>query len=128
MITTQLSVFVENKVGRLSEILNAFSEHHIDIRALSIAENSEFGILRLIVSETERAYDILKREGFVVKKTEVLSLPMTDQAGALAELVDKLSENEIAIEYLYAFVSRENNVAYVIMRVDDIEKAEKLFA
>lgn len=127
MFATQLSVFVENKVGRLSEILNTFGEHHIDIRALSIAENSEFGILRLIVSETERAYDILKREGYIVKKTEVLSLPMDDKPGALAKLVDKLSEAGIGIEYLYAFVSRDESGANVVLRLDDPEKAAKLF-
>ncbi len=127
MFATQLSVFVENKVGRLSEILNSFSAHHINMRALSIAENSEFGILRLIVSETERAYDILKREGFIVKKTEVLSLPIEDKPGALAAIVDKLSENNIAIEYLYCFVSKEEDGANVVLRVDDPEKAGKLF-
>ena len=127
MFATQLSVFVENKTGRLSEILNTFSEHHIDIRALSIAENSEFGILRLIVSETERAYDILKREGFIVKKTEVLSLQMEDKPGALAQLVDKLSDAGVGIEYLYAFVSREDGGANVVLRLDDTEAAQKLF-
>ena len=127
MFTTQLSVFVENKTGRLSELLNAFKENRINIRALSIAENSEFGILRLIVSETARAYDILKREGFIVKKTEVLSLPMADKPGALAELVDKLSSNDIGIEYLYAFVSTEDGGANVVLRLDDPEKARKLF-
>ncbi len=126
MFATQLSVFVENKTGRLSEILNAFSEHHINIRALSIAENSEFGILRLIVKETERAYDILKREGFIVKKTEVISLPLEDKPGALAKIVDKLSEEGVGIEYLYAFVSPENG-ANVVFRLDNPEKGGKLF-
>lgn len=126
MIATQLSIFVENKTGRLSELLKALKDSRINIRALSIAENSEFGILRILVSETARAYDILKREGFIVKKTEVISLPMEDKPGALAELVDKLSAEEIGIEYLYAFVSPEDG-ASVVLRLDDQEKARKLF-
>ena len=126
MIATQLSIFVENKTGRLSELLKALKDSRINIRALSIAENSEFGILRILVSETARAYDILKREGFIVKKTEVISLPMEDKPGALAELVDRLSAEEIGIEYLYAFVSPEDG-ASVVLRLDDQEKARKLF-
>ena len=127
MIATQLSIFVENKNGRLSELLNALKDSRINIRALSIAENSEFGILRILVSETARAYDILKREGFIVKKTEVISLPMEDKPGALADLVDKLSSEHIGIEYLYAFVSPEEG-ASVVLRLDDQEKARKLFS
>ncbi len=127
MIATQLSIFVENKNGRLSELLNALKDSRINIRALSIAENSEFGILRILVSETARAYDILKREGFIVKKTEVISLPMEDKPGALADLVDKLSSENIGIEYLYAFVSPEEG-ASVVLRLDDQEKARKLFS
>ncbi len=126
MYTTQLSVFVENKFGRLSEILNVLSEHDINISALSMADTSEFGILRMIVDDTEKAKIVLKESGVIVKASTVIAIDIDDTPGCLAKIVEKLKNGGVSIEYTYAFLGREHNSAQVVLRVDDTEKAEKL--
>ena len=126
MYTTQLSVFVENKFGRLSEILNVLSEHDINISALSMADTSEFGILRMIVDDTEKAKTVLKESGVIVKASTVIAIDIDDTPGCLAKIVEKLKNGGVSIEYTYAFLGREHNSAQVVLRVDDTEKAEKL--
>lgn len=126
MYTTQLSVFVENKFGRLSEILNVLSEHNINISALSMADTSEFGILRMIVDDTEKAKIVLKESGVIVKASTVIAIDIDDTPGCLAKIVEKLKNGGVSIEYTYAFLGREHNSAQVVLRVDDTEKAEKL--
>ena len=126
MYTTQLSVFVENKFGRLSEILNVLSEHAINISALSMADTSEFGILRMIVDDTEKAKIVLKESGVIVKASTVIAIDIDDTPGCLAKIVEKLKNGGVSIEYTYAFLGREHNSAQVVLRVDDTEKAEKL--
>ena len=126
MYTTQLSVFVENKFGRLSEILNVLSEHDINISALSMADTSEFGILRMIVDDTEKAKIVLRESGVIVKASTVIAIDIDDTPGCLAKIVEKLKNGGVSIEYTYAFLGREHNSAQVVLRVDDTEKAEKL--
>ena len=126
MYTTQLSVFVENKFGRLSEILNVLSEHNINISALSMADTSEFGILRMIVDDTEKAKIVLRESGVIVKASTVIAIDIDDTPGCLAKIVEKLKNGGVSIEYTYAFLGREHNSAQVVLRVDDTEKAEKL--
>lgn len=126
MFITQLSVFVENNFGTLSEILDILHGESVNIRALCMAETADYGILRLIVDDTEKAKKILKENGVVVRTSEVLSLPIPDRPGGLAELIHKFSDAKISIEYLYAFVDPEH-AANVILRVDQPEKAGQIF-
>lgn len=126
MYITQLSVFVENQFGNLSEILDVLSENDINIRALSMADTSEFGILRMIVDDTEKAALKLREIGVVVKSSEVIAEHIDDTPGGLAKLVAKLKKGGVSIEYLYAFLNREDDSAQVVLRVDDTKKAEEL--
>lgn len=126
MYITQLSVFVENKFGRLSEILNELSKHNINIRALSMADTSEFGILRMIVDDEQKASKVLKESGVIVKTSPVISIALDDTPGCLAKIVEKLKNGGVSIEYTYAFLGREHNSAHVVLRVDNTEKAEEI--
>ena len=123
MIIHQISVFIENKPGRLTEIVSSLSEKGIDIRALSIADTTDFGILRLIVNDPELAMRILKDEGVTVSKTQVIGVRMADRAGALAEVLAILRDAKIAVEYAYAFITHSKSDACVVLRVEDNESA-----
>lgn len=126
MFIKQLSVFIENKAGRLSEILNVLSENNIDISALSIAETTDFGVLRMIVSNPEVAKAKLRESGVIVKTTDVIGMVLDDTPGAMAKAITLLSENGIVVEYSYAFLSSNNNGALVVVRTNAPEKAEKV--
>ena len=128
MYIKQLSVFVENKLGRASAILDILAKNNINIRALSIAEASEFGILRMIVDDSEKAKELLRESGIVVKTNNVLAAPIDDTPGGLLKLLDSLKDCGVNVEYLYAFVAREGDHAQVVLRVDDTDKAEKVLA
>lgn len=119
----QLSVFVENKDGRLAKITQILAENGIDIRALSLADTIDFGILRLIVNKPEEAAIVLRDSGVTVSLTNVIAIGMDDSPGGFAKAVRILSDAQIGLEYLYAFVGRGDGKAYVIMRVDDNERA-----
>ncbi|MDR2568745.1 MAG: acetolactate synthase [Oscillospiraceae bacterium] len=123
MTITQLSIFVENKPGKLVEALEIMSEAKIDLRALSLADTSDFGILRVIVDKPERALDVLDGAGFLVKLNEVLAVVIDDRPGGLATIVRILSKADIDIEYTYAFFAHSKDNAYVILRVDDNDAA-----
>ena len=122
----QLSVFVENTQGRLADITAKIAEANIDIRALSLADTTDFGILRLIVDKPEEAVLILKESGLTVSLTNVIAIGIDDTPGGFAKAVRVLANSDISIEYLYAFVSRSDNLAYVILRVEDNDKAVKV--
>ena len=122
----QLSVFVENTQGRLADITAKIAEANIDIRALSLADTTDFGILRLIVDKPEEAVLILKESGLTVSLTNVIAIGIDDTPGGFAKAVSVLANSDISIEYLYAFVSRSDNLAYVILRVEDNDKAVKV--
>lgn len=123
----QISVFLENKAGRLAHVTKVLGEAAINIRALSIADTSDFGILRLIVSDPDKAYKILKEAGFTVSETEVIAVQVPDSPGGLATVLEQMSEENLNIEYLYAFLGTSENDALVIFKVEDIEKARKAF-
>lgn len=119
----QLSIFVENKEGRLAEITQILAENQVDIRALSLADTTDFGILRIIVNNPDVAVKALRDKGMTVSLTNVIAIGIADKPGGFAQAVKILSEADISIEYLYAFVSRSGGTAYVILRVENNEKA-----
>jgi len=126
MTVEQLSVFVENKPGKLVEALESLADAGIDLRALSLADTSDFGILRAIVDKPDKALEVLNEAGFLVKTNEVLAVVVGDKSGGLAGVVRTLSEAGIDIEYTYAFVAHSSDNAYVILRVGDNDAAVKV--
>ena len=123
MTIEQLSVFIENKPGKLAESLEALANAQIDLRALSLADTSDFGILRAIVDKPKKALEVLSDAGFLVKSSEVLAIVIGDKPGGLASVVRLLSETGVDIEYTYAFVAHSRDNAYVIIRVDNNDAA-----
>lgn len=123
MKVEQISVFIENKSGRLAEIARLLGEAGINIRALSLADTNDFGILRLIVNDREKAKAVLKDKGFTVSKTEVVAVEVPDRPGGLSEILQVLDSESINVEYMYAFVERCGENAVIIFRFDVIEKA-----
>ena len=125
MAIKQLTVFVENKQGTVVSITDTLSKHNINLRALSIAETQDFGILRLIVNDEVNAEKILTEEGYLIKITDVVGVKIGDAPGKLTEALKVLNENHINIEYLYAFMARTERHAYVVIRPTDNDVAEK---
>ena len=117
----QLSVFLENKAGRLNEMLEILSSQSINITALTIADTLEYGIIRLLVSDPENACVLLKTNGFSVSLTNVISLSISHEAGSLSKLLKILSEEQLSIEYMYAFSLGEK--ALIVMRTENLPKA-----
>lgn len=126
MSIRQISVFVENKQGSLVKITDVLAKENIDMRAMSIADTQDFGILRLIVSDTDRAVEILRRENCIVTVTDVVGARLRNEPGALATVVRVLSDAGINMEYMYAFNGATPHHAYVVLRVDDNAKVEEL--
>ncbi len=123
MHAEQISVFLENKAGRLCEVTGVLAEAQVNIRALALADTSDFGVLRLIVDDTEKAKTALKTAGFTVGKTEVLAVAVPDRPGGLHEILDLLQSAGINVEYMYAFVNVTGENAVMIFRFDETEKA-----
>ena len=123
MITHQLSIFLENKSGRLTEVLEVLGEENIRITALSVADTTEFGILRLIVSDPEKAREILKKKNFTVNLTEVISVMAPNEAKHYAKILRILSDLDISVEYTYAFSVGAKSI--IILRCSDTENAIK---
>ena len=126
MFVKQISVFLENKSGRLAEVTNILGENDIDISALSIADTTDFGILRLIVNKPELALNVLKDSGFTVSATDVIAISVEDKPGGLAKALEVLYKSNIGIEYMYAFVGKITDEALVILKVDNTEDAMKV--
>lgn len=126
MRVEQISVFLENKAGRLAEVTRVLSEAGVNIRALSLADTSDFGILRLIVNDNDKAKATLKEHGFTVGKTDVVAVEVADRPGGLALILGILSQQEINVEYMYAFVQHSGKDAVMVFRFDDIDAAVKL--
>lgn len=124
MFIQQLSVFIENRPGMLAEVTDALAEGKIDITALSLADTAEFGILRLIVDQPQQAQSMLREAGFVVKVSDVLAVAMDDRPGGLAGVVHTVTDAGVSIEYMYAFVSKRDGKAVVVLRVSDLAAAE----
>ncbi len=128
MAIKQLSVFVENEKGKLSEITDLIAKAGIDMRAMSIADTSEFGILRLIVKDPAKVKALLEKNGFISTLNDVVGVEITDKPGGLAQIVSLFASNGINMEYMYAFLTRIEGKAYLVVRVDDTEAVEKLLA
>jgi hypothetical protein len=126
MQVEQISIFIENKSGRLAEVTRVLGSQGINIRALSLADTSDFGILRLIVDQTDQAKAALKEHGFTVSKTEVVAVEVPDQPGGLAGILQVLDAARINVEYMYAFVERCGGNAVIIFRFDDLAGAIKV--
>ncbi|MFI3324564.1 MAG: ACT domain-containing protein [Clostridia bacterium] len=122
----QLSIFIENKPGRLADITEVLAENKIDMRAISVADTSDFGILRVIVDKPDEAVIALKKAGMTVSLSKVLAVQIGDELGALSKVIRTLSDNCVTIEYVYAFMSRDKGKAYVIIRADNGEKAAQI--
>lgn len=123
MYIKQLSVFVENKDGRLAEITAIIANAGIDIRAISISDTTDFGILRLIVDKPEYALSALKEAGLTVSLSDVIAVGIPDKKGGIAETLAAIAESDVAVEYMYEYVARNSDHAYFVMRVADNEKA-----
>jgi hypothetical protein len=123
MLIQQISVFIENQPGRLTEVTDVLTKSNVDITALSLADTSDFGILRLIVDKPDVAQMALRESGFVVKSTEVLAVAMDDQPGGLSSVLHAMTDSGVTIEYMYAFVGKREGKAVVVMRVGDLERA-----
>lgn len=128
MSVKQISVFVENKSGTLAKITKVLSENNIDLQALSLADTTDFGILRLIVNNPESAKLVLNENHFTIKETEVLAVAIDDTPGGLHKVLSVLEKENVAIEYMYAFTEKTLDHALVILRVEDNYAAEKILS
>jgi hypothetical protein len=126
MQVEQISVFLENKMGRLSEVTAILTESHVNIRALALADTSDFGVLRLIVDNTEKALQTLKNNGFTVSKTNVVAVEVTDRPGGLHDILTMLHDAGLNVEYMYAFVRSSGDNAVMIFRIEQDQTAIEL--
>ena len=125
MHVKQISVFIENQTGKLVDFTELLGREGIDLIALSIADTTNFGILRCIVYDYERAAEIINGAGYTARVTDVLAVSVPDRPGGMARAIRVLSDADISIEYLYSFVRNTKNNALLIFRVEDLERAEK---
>ena len=123
MRVSQLSVFLENKSGRLADVTRTLADANINIRALSIADTIDYGLLRLIVNDPVAAKDALANAGFTAALTDVLAVEVADRPGGLAKIIEILAESGINIEYMYAFVGRSGEHAIVVLRIERVDEA-----
>jgi len=119
----QLSLFIENQPGTLSKVSQVLKENDLDIRTLSLADTSEFGILRLLIKDHNRAKDVLEKAGFVVKITDVLAITISNKVGGLADVLSIIDRHHLPIEYMYAFTFSHGDRAVLVFRFDDIRHA-----
>ncbi len=123
---SQVSVFLENKPGRLEKVLQILKDNDINLKSISVAETSDYGIFRLILDRPKEAVEKLKEAGLAVKETEVLGLEIDDSKGSLLNAVKELAANQISIEYTYACLPINNNKVIIIVRCDNMEKAKEV--
>lgn len=126
MLAKQLSVFLENKSGRLTEVTEVLGKAGVNLSAMSIADNSDFGILRCVVSDPDKAYRVLKEANFAVKITDVIGFSCPNTSGSLAVVLKYLSDNGVFIEYMYSFAN--GDVANVVIRPTDLESCDRILA
>ena len=124
MSVNQISVFLENKPGTLNNMTKVLADHKINIRALSLADTNDFGIVRMLVNNVYEAANVLKEENFIARFTPVLIYAISDEAGSLDKILKAFTESDVNIEYMYAFAGKER--AYMIFKVTDVKKAESL--
>ena len=121
----QISVFIENKAGRLAAVLQALSDNNVSIRAMSASDTIDYGILRLIVNDPETAINALKNQGFTAHVTKAIAIRINDDPGALCKAVQVIRDNDLSVEYIYAFTTKKDS-AYVILRLNDNEQGIKV--
>ncbi len=126
MFIKQISVFLENKKGRLASVTGALAEAGVDLRAMSMADTSDFGILRLIVDDNEKAMQVLEKNGFAASQNDVIAVAFDDQIGAMAKTMKIFDDNEINLEYLYVFFAQNDSKVVTVFRVVDAERAVKI--
>ena len=122
----QISLFVENRPGRTAKVAKTLSDAGVNIRALTIAEAGDFGVIRMVLDDPDKGYKVLKENAFTVSMTDVLAVEMKDIPGGLYEIVNTLGQNEINVDYAYAFVTAKAQSAMLILRVDDIARAKQV--
>jgi len=123
MKITQISVFIENTKGRLYDLCNTLGKTNINIKALTLAESPEFGIVRLVVDKTDEAVKLLKENGFVASIADIVAVEVSDKPGGLAAALKALAENDVNIEYMYGFVEKASDKALMVFKFEDIDKA-----
>ena len=127
MIIQQISVFLENRAGQLLDVTTALAENQIDMQAINIAETADYGIARLIVDTPKKAMEILQEKGFILRLTPVVQAAVPDRPGGLNELLAAVAEAGIDIEYMYsAFHGQKNGLAYMVFRVEDTQRLDKV--
>ncbi|MBR2377037.1 MAG: ACT domain-containing protein [Clostridia bacterium] len=126
MIVEQISIFVENKMGRLLAISEILAKNNIDISALSLADTEDYGVLRMLVSDPHKAKEVLNQNGIICKVTEVLAVAIDDRPGGFYNSLKILTDNHVDIKYMYACISHEKGKAIMVLRVDDVNGANKL--
>jgi hypothetical protein len=126
MKLTQISVFLENKKGRLFEVCDTLSKGKINIRALIVAESENFGILRIVVDKPEAAAQVLKKKGFVANFTDIVAVEVGDKPGGLAAILKVLNDHDLNVEYMYGFVEKASDKALMVFRFDEADKAVKI--
>ena len=124
----QITVFLENRIGQLSEITQLLAKENIDIRAISIAETADYGLVRIIVNDSQKASTILLEHGDILSMTPVWAVEVPDRPAGLAELLTVLTEENIAVEYMYSLFTHKNDFAYMVMRVNDDAKFLKVLS
>ena len=123
MLIKQISIFIPNKKGSLSQLTDILIEHHIDIRAIAVFDTTEFGILRIVVDDPDKAVEILNKEGIVAKVSRVIAVEPEDKPGSLNTIFSILRDADINIEYIYSFIMRKKEMPYVVLKVDQQERA-----
>ncbi|MCR5401443.1 MAG: amino acid-binding protein [Treponema sp.] len=127
MTIKQISIFIENRKNALSELTNVLAEHKINIRAMNLADTSDFGIARLIVDNPEQVQAALERSAYIVKISPVIIVEIPDESGSLNKILKILADNGRNVEYMYGFTGRKSNSAYMIIRCTDVAETEKVF-
>ncbi len=125
MVAKQISIFLENKKGRLAEVARVLRDNEINIRALTVADTAEFGILRMIVNNPDKAYAVLKQEGFTTKENAIIAVEIADREGIFFDLTSLCDREDLNIEYTYSFVEQSSNKAILFLRFDNAERAAR---
>ena len=128
MKITQISVFLENRKGRLSDVCSLLGRNSINIRALTIAETESFGVLRIVVDKSDAAVKLLRDNGFVANFTDVVAVEVPDRPGGLADVLKMFAESNVNIEYMYGFVEKRTDKALLVFRFEDTDAAQKILA
>ncbi len=126
MAINQITVFLENRAGALLDVTKLLSDNKVDLRAINIAETADYGLLRLITADNAQAEKVLKGEGLIFTETPVLAVAIADKTGALSDVLEVLAKAEIDVHYMYSIFGHQNGLAYMIMQLEDPEKASKL--